>query len=187
MAAGGSDGVGGDAAAPGPVMLFTGHRHRRHDDLYGAEFRALATAVRPSTPPTAGAAAASTPPLPAFAVAEAWSREAPLPGAPGSVAAPSGPPPPPRYAHHCMVSRPWGATVGRLLLAGPDATVVVCGNAKQMPKDVEGAVTSIVEHFVVPALAAEDGEAPPADAAAAADGLVRGLRQAGRYVTDTWA
>lgn len=77
------------------------------------------------------------------------------------------------YVQHRIVEDGIRQDVGKALMDG--ATVVVCGSAQQMPRDVERALTSVAQFFVC------DGSEE--DAAK----FIKNCKTEGRYIQDTWS
>jgi NADPH-ferrihemoprotein reductase len=79
-----------------------------------------------------------------------------------------------RYVQHMMVSPDVAPQVAKAVVE-QRGVLYLCGSSTQMPKDVETALVSVLQHY------AFDGDG------AAAELFVKQMKQQGRYQTDTWS
>lgn len=77
------------------------------------------------------------------------------------------------YVQHRIVDREIAASLGKLI--GDGGIILVCGNSKQMPRDVERAFTSAVQHFVCQGSESEAVQ------------YINLMKRERRYITDTWS
>lgn len=78
-----------------------------------------------------------------------------------------------KYVQHALVEPKTAKEIASLM--ADNAFILVCGNSKQMPKDVERALTSIAETYIC------SGDSNKATA------LMKTLRSEGLFVMDTWS
>jgi sulfite reductase alpha subunit-like flavoprotein len=77
------------------------------------------------------------------------------------------------YVQHRIVEDATAKALATLLCNG--AIIFVSGNAKQMPRDVERALTSVVQHFVFNGVESDAVQ------------FIKMCKTDGRYITDTWS
>jgi NADPH-ferrihemoprotein reductase len=77
------------------------------------------------------------------------------------------------YVQHRLVESGTAKALASAISTG--GLVLVCGNSKQMPRDVERAFTSVVQHYIC------DGSDSDATR------YINCCKREGRYITDTWS
>ncbi|CUI15225.1 NADPH-cytochrome p450 reductase, putative [Bodo saltans] len=77
------------------------------------------------------------------------------------------------YVQHRIVESGTAEALASLIADG--GSILICGNSKQMPRDVERAFTSVVQHFICGGSESD------------AVRYVNECKRDGRYITDTWS